>query len=96
MLLQKGAREAIYPRLTILENNPTSDFFSKPQMVNNICHYSGSYINIRCNTVKRCGTKEVTLKGYKEVWFDEGAITTILSFGRIREKYPVRYDTEVK
>ena len=27
-------------------------------------------------------------------WFDEGSITNIISFSSIRDKYPIRYETE--
>ena len=47
---------------------------------------------IHYNAVNRRVTNEATLKDYGTVWFDEGVIAKILSFGRIREKYPVRYD----
>ena len=38
--------------------------------------------------------KEATLKGYRMVCFDKGAVGNILSFIRIREKYPISYDTK--
>ena len=38
--------------------------------------------------------KEATLKGWVVVFFDEGDISEILSFGRVREKYLFLYDTE--
>ena len=38
--------------------------------------------------------KEAKLKGYGTVWFDKGAVENILFFIRIREKYPISYDTK--
>ena len=38
--------------------------------------------------------KEETLKGCSMVWYKEVEITNILSFVKIREKYPIRYDPE--
>ena len=52
----------------------------------NIHHAGGRYITIHCNAIKRRITKEATIKGYRTIWFDEGSITDILSFVRIREK----------
>ena len=63
-------------------------------MVQNIRHSRGTYIKIHCNTKNRHVTKEYTLRGFGTVWFDEGAIANILPFSSIREKHPIRYDTE--
>ena len=68
--------------------------FGNPRMVKNICHTGRRYITIHSNYGMIRVTKEATLKGYGTVWFDEGAITNILSLGSIRGKYSVRYDTE--
>ena len=49
---------------------------------------------IHCNSGKLWVTKEATLKGYGMVRFDKSAITNIIYFSNIRDKYPVYYDTE--
>ena len=62
--------------------------------MHNIRHSGGRYIMIHCNSINFRVMKEATLNGYGVVWFDEGAIANILSFRRIREKYPVCYETK--
>ena len=63
-------------------------------MVQNINHAKGRYIAIHFNSGKHWVTKEANIKGYGPVWFDKGSISNILSFIRIREKYPACYGTE--
>ena len=80
----------------MMYNQYTSDVFSNPRLVKNIHNEGGCYITIHCDAGKRHVTKEATLKVYGTVWFDEGAIENTLSFIRIREKYPICYDTNGK
>ena len=60
----------------------------------NILHTGGRYITTHCNSRERRVTKEAALKGCGTVWFYKCAISSIPSFGVIKEKYPVPYDTE--
>ena len=94
MLLQKGVRKMIKPGWLLMDNQYTVYVFSNPQLLHNILHARRRYITINCNARKHWFSKESTLKGYGIMWFDKGAIANILSFRRIREKYPVSYDTE--
>ena len=38
--------------------------------------------------------KEESHKGYSMVWYKEESINNILYFIKIKEKYPIRYDTK--
>ena len=67
---------------------------SNPQLLYNMRHADGRYITIICNAGNLRVMKEAILKGCGAVWFDEGAISNILSFSRIRYNYPFRYDTK--
>ena len=77
-----------------MDNQYTPEVFSNPHLVQNIRHIRGGYITIHCNSGKLRVTKEATLKGYGMVRFDKSAITNIIYFSNIRDKYPVYYDTE--
>ena len=85
----------IDPGWILMENQSTDDVFGNPRLVQNIRHTVGHYITIHCNSVNRRVMEEATLKGYGTAWFDEVAISNILSYSRIRYKYPVHYETEV-
>ena len=94
VFIKKRARKTIEMGWTQMENKYTSDVYSNPRLVKNIYHTGGCYIKIHCNGGNRRIEKKDPLKGYGTVWFDEGGITNILYFIRIRENYPACYDTE--
>ena len=94
VLIQKGTRQKIEMGWILLDNHSTADVFSNSRLVQNICHSGRSYIAFHLNARKCRVMKESILEGYGTVWFDQGAITNILSFSGIGQNYPVRYDTE--
>ena len=94
MILQKGARKTIETFWLLLDNQPTDDIFSNTWIAKEIRHSSVSYITIHCNYGKLRVIREATIKVYGTVWYNKMAITNILYFRKIREKYPVRYDTK--
>ena len=94
MILQKGARNTIGTGWLLLDNQSIDDIFSNTWIAKDIRHSWRRYIVIHCNSSKRRIIREETIKVYGTVWYNKMAITNILYFRNIREKYPVRYDTK--
>ena len=94
MILQKGARNTIDTGWLLLDNQSIDEIFSNTWIAKYIRHSWGRYIAIHCNYGKRRVMREETIKVYGTVWYDKMAIINILYFRKIREKYPVRYDTK--
>ena len=91
MILQKSAINTIETGWLLLYNQSIYGIFSNTWIAKDIRHSWGSYIEIHYNSGKRCVMREETIKVYCTVWYDETAITNILYFRNIGEKYPVRY-----
>ena len=94
MILQKGAINTIDTGWLLLDNQSIDDIFSNTWIAKDICNSWRRYIVIHCNSSKRRIMREENIKVYGTVWYDKMAITNILYFRNIREKYPVRYDTK--
>jgi hypothetical protein len=82
----------ILPAWILLDSQSTTDIFSNASLLTDI-HESGKSINIHCNAGTSCVTKVGTLRKYGEVWYNENAIANILSLARVKERYPVKYDS---
>jgi hypothetical protein len=82
----------VNPAWILLDSQSTTDIFSNASLLTDI-HESGKSINIHCNAGTRRVTKVGTLRNYGEVWYNEKAIANILSLARVKERYPVKYDS---
>ena len=79
-------------RSILLDIGSTANIIINPDLVKNICHTNARYINIHCNSGMHRLTKEATLKSYVTVWFDKGAISNILHFHHLQQRFLVQYD----
>jgi hypothetical protein len=76
-----------------LDSQSTTDIFSNADFLSNI-HESGRSMTIHCNAGSRHVTLVGTLRNYGEVWYCKYAITNILSLAKVKERYPVKYDSK--
>jgi hypothetical protein len=51
-------------------------------------------MTIHCNAGSRRVTLVGTLRNYGEVWYCKDAIANILSLAKVKERYPVKYDSK--
>jgi hypothetical protein len=75
-----------------LDNQSTTDIFCNKAILSNI-REPGKSISIHCNA----GTIRVSqvgmLKKYGEVWYNEFDIANILYMSKVKDTYPVNYDS---
>jgi hypothetical protein len=67
-------------------------YFCNKALLANIIDSKKS-IMIHCNAGTRCYSQVGTLNKYGEVWYNEFAIANILSLLKVKENYPVKYDS---
>jgi hypothetical protein len=78
-------------RMILLDNQSTVDLFCNPSLVSNIRKTDKS-MTVLGNGGTLTTNMRATVKNYGDVWFDQRAITNILSLKKVREKYAVTYD----
>jgi hypothetical protein len=88
-----GDTKYVNPHWILLDSQSTADILCNPNLLTNI-RYAGKSINIHCNAGTSIAIQVGTLKNYGEVWFNPNVIVNILSLARVKEKYPVRYDSD--
>jgi hypothetical protein len=80
------------PYWILLDNQSTTDIFCNKALLGNV-RDSDKSILVHCNAGNRRVSQVGILKNYGEVWYNKFAIATILSLLKVKEWYPVKYDT---
>jgi hypothetical protein len=88
-----GNTKYVNPHWILLDSQSTAEIFCNPSLLTKI-RYAGKSIKIHCNAGTSIVTQVGTLKNYGEMWFNPKAIANILLLARVKERYPVRYDSD--
>lgn len=92
VFLQKSAMAGLLDDWIILDTGSTVDIFQNWSLLTNIRTVNKS-MTIKCNTGCHTTNQMGTLQGYGSMWLSEHAISNILSFSNVKEKYPVSYSS---
>ena len=76
----------------LIDSGSTVDLFKSKRYLTGI-HKTNSKCKSRTNGGVVYATKKGTLQGYGEVWYHPVAITNLLSFSKVRDKYMTQYDS---
>jgi rhodanese-related sulfurtransferase len=76
----------------LLDNQSTADILCNSELLTNI-HDTDKSMKIHCNAGTCNVTHVGTLKNYGEVWYNKKAISNIISLSRIKDRYPMKYDS---
>jgi hypothetical protein len=83
----------VNPNLILLNSQSTADIFCNPNVLTNIRN-AGKSTKVDCNTGTSIITQKGTLTNYGEVCYNAKGIANILSLAKVKQKYPVRYDSD--
>ena len=89
--LRGSLRKSLNTWWILLDNKSTAKVFCNRKLIQDIRHADENHIFVHCSDGSQKCTKETTLPVFRMVWFDEGGISNILAFGKVKEKLDVRY-----
>ena len=78
--------------MLLLDSCSTVDMFCNKNLVTNICT-SKNYVTVKGNGGDLKTHQKAHVENYSKVWFDERAITDIVSLKNVKEKFRVTYDS---
>jgi hypothetical protein len=87
------ATKCVNPKWILLDSQSTTDIFNNVYFLSNI-HKSGRSLTTHCNAGIRRVTLVGTLRNYGKVWYCKDAIANIISLAKVKERYPVKYDSK--
>ena len=79
--------------MLLLKSCSAVDLFCNMNVVTKICTSKNS-MTVKGNEGDLKTYKKAYVKNYGEVWFDERAITNIMSLNNVKEKFRVTYDSD--
>ena len=81
----------------LLDSASTVDIFCNEKLVKNV-HDSKNLLEMATNAGTRLTSKQATVEGYGDVWYDDKAIANIFSLHKMAKKkgYRIQYDSEVE
>jgi hypothetical protein len=89
---KSSSRKVIPIGWILLGSQSTIDVFSNPKLLRNI-HEVRTTLFISCNAGVKTTNLRGELPGYGMVWFYPDGIANILSLSRVKDKFPVTYDS---